>query len=731
MRSSVGPTALIAFALLIAWAVVSTIVASRNLDALHESNERVARTHVVLTRLGDVMSAVKDAETGQRGYLITSNPDYLKPYNEAVAVVHERLERLRELPADRALTAERSAELGRLIDKKFAELNKSIVLHDWLGAGPIGRAAARGVVQTDEGHQAMEAIRDLIDTIYQEEQAVLAREKEEAESSYSTGQTSMVLGTIPRFAVLGLAIYLIRRELVKRWRAEGDAHLQREWCMTTLTSIGDGVLVTDKDGRIKVLNHVARELTGWGDDAVGEPLGKVFVIVNEETRLPAENPVERVLRDGKVVGLANHTILKRRDGRELPIDDSAAPIIDPHGKITGVVLVFRDVTERRRSEAELLRHAAALQEADRRKDEFLAMLAHELRNPLAPIYNAVQIVQMEGRGGEHVEWAAGVIAQQARHLTRLVDDLLDVSRITQGKVQLQKDRVELAAVVKGALEACAPTIDERRHTVTMELPPRAVWFEADPTRLTQVVCNLLNNAAKYTNNGGHIAVKCGVEGGEVVVRVRDDGVGIAPEMLARVFDLFAQADKSLARTNGGLGIGLTLVRRLVELHGGRVEVHSAGPGKGSEFVVRLPLIEAAPPEPPRPPTPRGQKRRLLLVDDNAASVKSLGILLRAEGDHVELAYDGPSALDAARRTRPDVVLLDIGLPGADGYEVARQLRREPAMENVLLIAMSGYGQEEDRRRAQEAGFNAHLLKPVDLTALQELLARFPDTAADL
>ncbi len=745
MSRGVGTSTAFSFGLLIALVVVNAIIAYRNLDHLHTLDQQVTETHAVSTALQELLSAVKDAETGQRGFILTGRESYLKPYKDAVAVVKQRQERLHQLPDGGSLNPERLKALDDTVDAKFAELNQTIKLKkldDLLNThfgwadrflhlfGPEGSNLAVAEVTTDRGRNLMTEIRDQVEQMSAEEQAALAKNKDQAQQSYFTTLGTTLLAACLSLAIVGFAIHLIRSELFARRRAEEDAHQQREWCLTTLTSIGDAVIVTGEDGRVKLLNPIAKRLTGWDESAIGQPLEKVFAIFNELTRLPVESPADKVLREGKVVGLANHTILRARDGRETPIDDSGAPIRNRDGHVTGVVLVFRDVTERRRSEADLLKHAAALQESDRRKDEFLAMLAHELRNPLAPIHNAVQILQLEGSHSENFPWSLAVIGDQTRHLTVLVDDLLDVSRITQGKVKLQTEPVDLSSILSRVVETCRPLLTEREHTLTVELGEKPIRLEADPTRLTQIFSNLLNNAAKYTPNGGSIALTAAVEGNEVVVRVRDNGMGIAPEIMPRIFDLFAQGDKSLARTSGGLGIGLTLVRRLVELLGGSVAAYSEGTNQGSEFVVRLPLVDPLPPPlkvaAPAPPESAG--RRILLVDDNQDSSRSLAVLLRAAGGEVELAFDGPSALEAALRAKPDVVLLDIGLPGMDGYEVAQRLRKEVGLEKTLLIAITGYGGEDDRRRSQEAGFNAHLVKPVDLAALQTLLARSPFVA---
>jgi signal transduction histidine kinase/FixJ family two-component response regulator len=367
-----------------------------------------------------------------------------------------------------------------------------------------------------------------------------------------------------------------------------------------------------------------------------------------------------------------------------------------------------------------------LAEADRRKDEFLALLGHELRNPLAPILNGLHILKTPGVNDATIEHTRQMMERQVKYLVRLVDDLLDISRITRGKITLVKKPVDLANVFTQAIEMARPALDAQEHELAISLPPVPLRLEGDVLRLAQVIANLLNNAAKYTQRAGQIWLAGEREGNQVVVRVRDTGMGIAEELLPHIFDLFVQADRSLERSQGGLGIGLTLVHKLVEMHGGTVAVHSDGPGKGSEFVVRLPALLQTPPPETRQgeehPSVAAVSRRVLVVDDNVAAADMLAALLRLWGHEVRLAYNGPEALAAAAEYRPDLVLLDIGLPLMSGYEVARRLRGQLRLDQTTLVAVTGYGQEEDRRRSQEAGFDRHLTKPVDADSLQALLA---------
>jgi PAS domain S-box-containing protein len=750
--------------------------------------------------------------------------------------------------------------------------------------------------------------------------------------------------------------------LLARRRAEEALRRQSEWLRVTLASIGDGVISTDTEGRVTFMNSVAAALTGWAQaEALGRPLLDVFHIINERSRQPVENPALRALRQGTIVGLANHTLLIAREGTERAIDDSAAPMRDEGGATLGAVLVFRDVTERRRAEEDRARLAAivetsqdaivsktldgvirswnagaerlfgysaqeavgqpitliiplerhdeerailerlrrgervehyetvrvardgrrlnisltvspirddqgkvigaskiarditdkkraeealardalllasvrdsvvvtdldgvvtywnegatrlfgwaaeemlgrpyadrfpepartfiadqireraaggewvgefedyrkdgsrvwidarvspvrdadgrivgvlgvshditerrraeeALREADRRKDEFLALLAHELRNPLAPLRNGLQVMRLAAEDPSAVAQARGMMERQLGHMVRLIDDLLDISRISRNKMELRRSRLLLADVVSSALETARPLLDAGGHTLTVALPPEPVHLDGDLTRLAQVFGNLLTNSAKYTERGGRVWLTAERRGGEILVAVRDTGIGIPAESLPTIFDMFSQVDRSIERSTGGLGIGLALVKGLVEMHGGSVRAASAGVGKGSTFTVRLPTLEgpaesasaAAPEETPAP----GPGRRILVVDDNRDSAASMAMMLRLVGDEVRAAHDGVEAVQVAEAFRPQVILMDVGMPRLNGYEATRRIRGLPWGQSVTIIALTGWGQEGDRQRSQEAGCDGHLVKPVSLPELQRLL----------
>ena len=370
-----------------------------------------------------------------------------------------------------------------------------------------------------------------------------------------------------------------------------------------------------------------------------------------------------------------------------------------------------------------------LRDADRHKDEFLATLAHELRNPPAPIRRALQILKMPRVDAATVQRSREMMERQLHRLVRLVDDLLGVSRVMRGKIGLRRERVELASVVARAVETVRPPVGARGHELSVRLPNESLPLDADPVRVAQVVGNLLTNAAKYTEPGGRIRLTATREGTEAVLRIEDNGIGIAPDVLPRIFDLFVQVDHATTKAQGGLGIGLTLVKNLVEMHDGSVEARSAGLGKGSEFVVRLPLTaktvekEAGPDTPLTADSPRPTGHRLLVVDDNRDAADSLAMLLQLQGHEVRVAHSGPAALEMTKGYAPDVVFLDIGMPGMDGYEVARRLRQQPGLEKVVLAALTGWGQQEDRRRTADAGFDHHLVKPPDPKAMEGVLAQ--------
>ena len=972
--------------------VGNAMLSYQNTQALVAGERASRQSREVLDAVTVLFSTMKDAETGQRGYLLSQDIAYLEPYEHALQEIMDKLGTLKHLLGDNPEQSARIPALEDAIVKKLDELKHTVEMEK---AGQ--HSAAIAAVDTDQGLHLMADIRRRIDEICEAEKKLQNERDLRADQLLAATQFNRLLGMIIGLSLILLTVILLRRDLLARNRAANELFVQKEWLNATLRGIGDAVIVTDPHCNIVLLNPVAENLIGWSaQQAVGRPLTEVFDIVNETTRQRADDPVARAIASGKIVGLANHTVLRSRDGNEYVIEDSAAPTYDPAGKIQGAVMVFHDSTQRRQSElalatsaqeisrraaaaiagertlntilenapigisltdasegypivamsrqmrewvgtrvgsrptreayrklhldgsvpaletlplnramltgkhvrgeqwiierrdqppltvlvdvapirdadgeivgainiwiditerrrldhalrvtesrlhvlvrsnviglilhfdrdgkvrdanaalvemlgftmqdlrdgkinmaaitpreyqeldaqayrelalgdactpyekelmrkngtrisvvvgyarvadaendyvgfvldithqkqleSQLRRQADQLRQADRRKDEFLAMLAHELRNPLAPLRNAVYLLESHRSDTASVDKMVPVMRRQIEHLVRLVDDLLDAARITQGKITLERQIVELQPILDAALETVQPLIQAHAHVVKLHIAGQSLRVDGDAARLTQMFANILNNAAKYTPPGGTIDVTLERESDAAVIRVKDTGQGIDASLLPRIFDIFIQADQSLARSSGGIGVGLALVRRLTELHGGEVSAFSAGADLGSEFVIRLPLATDGIVTAQGRSSPTGliQSRslRVLLVDDNVDLAGSTAALLELWGHSAQVAYNGNDALAAVQIFNPQVIILDIGLPEMDGFEVLRRLREGRCMTGVYTIAMTGYGQEKDKQRVREAGFDAHLVKPVQPSALKRLL----------
>jgi PAS domain S-box-containing protein len=563
---------------------------------------------------------------------------------------------------------------------------------------------------TGAGKVTMDAIRDTIATM----QGVEDRRAADALRSAATAR-AVALGSVAALTALGVLTLLVLLYVARRSFDQIRASEQR--LAITLRSIGDAVIATDPVGRAVMLNPVAERLTGWSShEAAGKDMKAIFRIINEQTRATVASPVETVLREGVIVGLANHTLLIARDGVETPIEDSAAPILDAHGHLQGVVLVFRDASAARAA-------ARALLDADRRKNEFLAVLAHELRNPLAPVRHAAMIARSSGATPAQIAWSNEVIERQVGHMARLLDDLLDVSRITRGALEVRRTPVLLREVVEDATEMARPLIARRGHQLTVELPNEPVWLDADPLRIAQVFGNLLTNAAKFTAARGRIKLAGTIDGGTIEIAVTDNGIGVAPEALEDIFQMFVQIGSPLERTESGLGIGLALAKALVEVHGGQISAESAGTGLGTTFRVRLPLAPAPVRDVATPATTAAADspaaKLVLVADDNRDAAETLATLLKMGGHRVVTVNDGVTALDEIERSRPHLAFVDIGMPGKTGYDIAAHVRAQPWGGAITLIALTGWGQASDRARALEAGFDEHWVKPVDGTLAVE------------
>lgn len=950
--------AFLSFGLVLLLALISVL---GTLRIQREATRWVSHTQEVRERIDRTLWLLADAERAQRGYLLTSDKRFLKPYSLALAAIPDTLDNLQQLTVDsevqqRALVAVRSE-----VHDKLAELAETIALQD------SGQAAsALSIVNSGRGVAIMDRLRTELARMRTAEDDLLRQR-----SARATEANTWTVAAVVAMGTMAVLLLWLLRTLMARDAARIRESEQR--LATTVASIGDAVIATDAEGNVERMNPVAEELTGWPlAEARGKPLDTVFHIISEHTREGAESPHHKVLREGKVVGLANHTLLIRKDGTESPIEDSGAPIRGADGTIAGTVLVFKDASERYAAEralaasearfrgtfenaavgiaqvgldgrflkvndaflaisgytSELLeqrtirdvahpedrdaedsqaqaltrgeishystekrylradgtpvcvcltvglqrdgngepqyyisiveditlrrraeqaqresedrfraavgaiegvlwtnsaegemrgeqpswaaltgqsieeyqgygwsraihpddaqptldawngavakrvpfkfehrvrRHdgvwrtfsvraipildergeirewvgvhtditeervaLASLKEADQRKNEFLATLAHELRNPVAPIRHAIAILDKEQVAEEQQRWSRGVIARQVNHMARLLDDLLDSARITRGELLLQPAPVELKSVVTEALDVARPIIERKGHALEVILPEQPITLMVDGIRISQVLSNLLTNAAKYTDSGGTIVVKAELGTEQLLISVKDSGVGLSTESLPHVFKMFRQVRSVRDRSEGGLGIGLSLANELIKLHGGRIEVMSAGEGQGSVFLVALPIsiatIESVPVSATAQAPRTNASRLILIIDDNVDAAASLGMLLELSGNEVLLAHSGEEGILVARQHRPTAIIIDIGLPGMDGYQVAQELRQEPWGRHVRLIALTGWGQTRDKEAAAAAGFDYHLTKPADADEVHQLIA---------
>ncbi|HEX7121479.1 MAG TPA: PAS domain S-box protein [Gemmatimonadaceae bacterium] len=503
-------------------------------------------------------------------------------------------------------------------------------------------------------------------------------------------------------------------DITERKRAEEALRRGEERYRAVVESLGEMLCRFQADGTIQFVNRAYAEAR---DSTVEDLIGANFwSFIHEPDRASVRALLDQLTPESPEIRIENR--FQTQEGMRWILWINRALAFDAEGHWTEAQAAGIDITDRKRAEE-------ALREADRRKDEFLATLAHELRNPLAPLRNALEVIKLADNEPATLEQARTMMERQLAQMVRLIDDLLDLSRIGRGKIVLRKERLPLARVVQQAVETSRPTIEQGGHDLTISLPPERVDVDADATRLAQVFANLLNNAAKFTHPGGHIRLSVQRQGDEAVVTVHDNGVGIPQEMLTAVFEMFTQVDHSLERVHGGLGIGLSLVKRIVEKHGGTVTARSDGPGKGSEFIVRLPLATSSeePAHSRAQPVLRGQGLRVLVVDDNRDAAVSLAMVLQMLGEETRTAHDGLEALEVAAEFEPDVILLDLGMPRLNGFDAARKLRERAWRRRPVLVALTGWGQEDDQRRSREAGFDAHVVKPVEPAVLAQMLAQ--------
>jgi PAS domain S-box-containing protein len=710
--------------------VIMAIVIISSTIVTYWFGQRVIRTRAlqaahfaVITEAGQVLSSLKDAETGQRGFTITGDPKYLEPFHAAQERLAKEIETLRtatqvsvpksEIDAIADLAHQRVSELERVIDTRQTE----------------GFDAAAALVRTGAGKRTMDAVRAEVDHL-QNQQRILLQQEIASDAQATRIRTLAFIGT----GILNLLFILwayeritraIRGQEVALREAEferNEVQRQKDLLAVTLASIGDCVIVTDTAGRVTFMNAVAESLTGWTlAEAHLQPTAKVFNIVNEETRKPVGSPVEKVLQHGVIVGLANHTLLIRKDGSEVPIDDSGAPIRDADGRTKGVVLVFRDFSEHKENERKLQSAKEAAENANRAKDQFLAMLSHELRTPLTPVLATLNLWEASDEVPSTMRSDVQMLRRNVELEARIIDDLLDLTRIAKGMLSFFPEDTDVHELLEFLVGICHSEFHGKQLVLKMQLNAASHHVHTDASRLQQIFWNIIRNAAKFTERDGTVTISTrNDEAGNIVLSVADTGIGMTPETLSRLFLPFEQGEERISRRYGGLGLGMAISSALVELLGGKLTAQSAGLGHGSTFTVTFPTAEAGKVE-KKPADERTSAQlersrvKILLVEDHYETACALVRLLKNRGYAVETADTVASASAAMKNGKFDLLISDIGLPDGTGFELIEEVRRS---SNTPALALSGFGMEEDVAKCMSAGFEGHLTKPVNFQKLE-------------
>lgn len=723
--------------IMVAVLLINAVVSYRATGTLVNNEHRVSHTYQVLTELEVTLSTVKDAETGERGYIITGSDAYLEPYQAALAQIDDHVRKLKELTADNPARQADIPVLERKIADRLDSLKGGIALRrsgDTEGAVEL--------ISSGIGKRMMDDLRQFINGMEADETQLLNQRMEESRKSQNRTIFTFIFANLVACVVLLLIAAISISGIAARRRSAAALHEQRQLLEVTLSSISDAVIACDIHGSITFLNPAAQSLTGWKrEEAERQPLPKVFNIINEDTRQTVENPALRAMREGTIIGLANHTVLVTKDGGEIPVDDGASPITTADARTLGAVLIFRDITERRRAETERARLLAAehdarglAEAANRAKDEFLAVLSHELRTPLTAVFGWVQLLQRRGIDSETQAKALEVIDRNLRVQTRLVDDLLSVSQIMSGKLQIRREIIDPLQVLKTAVAMARPSADAKDVALRLESDEHVPALFADPSRLQQITGSLLSNALKFTPKGGTIVASIRRVQNELQIAVSDTGEGISPEFLPQVFNRFSQADASTSRPHGGLGLGLALVRQLVELHGGTVKALSLGIGKGSTFMVSFPLA-AVIAKFPEPAASAGKKHigadlhniKVLLVEDEPDTREVIAYVLQEFGASVAQASSASDALLEFVTAKPDILVSDIGMPDMNGYQLLAMIQNQTP-QPPPAVALTAYATAADKDRALRSGFQAHMSKPVALADLVALVAELVSRA---
>jgi PAS domain S-box-containing protein len=722
--------------------IANAALSYRSTSTLINRTEWVMHTDRVIAELEATLSTLKDAETGERGYIITGEETYLEPYQAALGQIDRHVQAVRDLTVDNPSQQARIPLLRKKTADRLLLLKQSI---DLRRQGQV--EAARQLIGSGVGKSTMDDLRQLIEAMERDERDLLrTRTEASATSARFTYLTFIAANVIACLLLVGSS-YLALSGIRTRRRAEATLFQQRQLLEVTLSSIGDGVIATDNKGAVRFLNPVAEALTGWKQkDAEGRHITTVFNIVNEDTRQAVENPAIRTIREGVIVGLANHTVLVRKDGVEIPIDDSGSPIKDSRGVLLGSILIFRDITDRRTAENERARLFAAEKHAreqaeiaSRSKDEFVATMSHELRTPLNAILGWAQMLRTGRLDPKQTADGLDTIERNAKMQRQLIEDLLDMSRVMTGKLSLDLRAVDLAQVIEASVDSIRPSVIAKSIDLKVQLNPGGGLVSGDPDRLQQIMWNLLSNSVKFTPRHGHIEVRLNRLESNFEIVVSDSGTGISEEFLPYVFNRFSQANTTTERQYGGLGLGLAIVRHLVEGHGGTIRAASGGLGKGATFTVSLP-IRAVSGDLDLIGTSGDNVHMLaesirldgvsvMIVDDEADSRALLETILTQRGAEVRTCRSSAEALTVIQNWVPSIIVSDLAMPEQDGYSFIRKLRSMSGKSRTIpAVALTARARTEDRLQTLAAGFQQHLIKPVDAAELVMVIASLSERA---
>lgn len=707
---------LITAAVVIASAFVTFWFGNRVLEA-HE-REQLRREGIA--RLEELVSNVKDAETGQRGFILTGDESYLRPFNQASVRLPQDLQELQNFPWIDINQAE-IGKVSQLIQEKMAELRSTVEQRR-----SVGMEAVLATIRAGAGKKLMDDLRAEVGRLRERQVASLKAEARLSDKVTRARTIVFLLTGLLNIGMLWWAYRRIAEALKQRDVALHESNMrgfelqqQKDLLSVTLSSIGDCVLVADKEGRITFMNPVAEQVTGWKlSEAKGRPTPEVFRILNEETRQPVESPIEKVMKHGVIVGLANHTLLIRKDGSEIAIDDSGAPIRDGNGGIRGVVLVFRDFSKHKAAEQELRLAKESAESANKAKDQFLAMLSHELRTPLTPVLATLNLWEASEEVPESLQSDVQMLRRSIELEARIIDDLLDLTRIARGLLSFSPENTDVHSVIEFLVGLSQSEFQNKELKMSLQLKAKRHHVYTDAARLQQVLWNVLRNAIKFTESGGSVTIATSNDAnGNIDIAMTDSGIGMTPDTISKLFLPFEQADPTRHRRYGGLGLGMAISNALVDLLEGNLNAESAGLGKGSTFTVTFPTADAT--AKAREPegtsaTARG-KVRLLLIEDHVDTARALVRLLQNRGYNIESAPDVAAGLETFAKGKFDLILCDLGLPDGTGIELIEKIRRT---DQTAAIALTGFGMQQDVDRAQRAGFDAHLTKPVNLQKLE-------------